>query len=101
MRTVCFHRAGQRGRDEPAPSPRVAWRLPVALLVQSCVISHLEGAGPAGSLQPYVSSVVGNSGVPRLLVLECGHFCGAVFQQAEGCWPPRTHYLSHPKCLGS
>ena len=42
MRTVHFHRAGQRGRDEPGSSPRVVWRLPVALLVQSRVVGHLE-----------------------------------------------------------
>lgn len=80
MRTVHFHRAGQRGRDEPGSSPRVVWQLSVALLVQSRVLGHLEEAGPAGSLQPYVSSIIGNAGVPRLLALECGHHCGAVFQ---------------------
>lgn len=52
----------------------------MALLVQSRVVGHLEEAGPAGSLQPYVSSIIGNAGVPRLLALECGHHCGAVFQ---------------------
>ena len=83
----------------PGPWPRVA--------VAACGPSlsrpvwSFGGGRPAGSSCPYVSSAIGNAGAPGLHLQGVDTTEVLCSSGVRVAGHSRTHYLSHPKCLGT